>query len=222
MPSGLPVWLSWFLRSASQSPKHRRMPETSMDWRFDSRLYNEYQRYINDFDGVIAELEAQKAKLQKGFHFNKKEKLATIDYRIKRAHANHERYLKIREREKKFEETWFKDGKFIDLNKDNIQTLKKMSMPYIEKLVKECIDKHPEFMIYEFDGYSINGTNSILPIQNQYYDQLALSSLPYDVAKIFEKETASRTLKAVKEEPVKKSDEPKSSSENEPTEMGAE
>ena len=48
-----------------------------------------------------------------------------------------------------------------------------------------------------------------------------MNTVSYEV-EIFEKETASRTLKAVKEEPVKKSDKPENSSENGPAEMGAE
>ena len=193
--------------------------EDYMDWRFDSRLYDQYKRYTTDFEGVIAELEAEKAKLQKGFHFGKKAKLERLDARIKNAHETHQRYMKIYEREKTFKQTWQKDGKFFDINEEHVKRLRDICIPYIEKAVAECIDKHPELMVYSFDGFSVPGTNSMFPVLNKHEGgEKIIDNLRYRVSSIIEKELASRTLKT-----VKTSEEPQNpkKTEEEPSEMGS-
>lgn len=180
--------------------------EDYTDWRFDESLYSNYERYVSNFDGVLAELEAEKARLQKGFHFGKKEKLERIESRIKSAHKTHERYMKIHEREQKFNETWQKNGKFFDINEEHVRRLRDISIPYIEQAVAECIDKHPEFMLYDFNGYSVPGTYSMFPTLSSYNKgERILDCLRHKVSSIIEKELSSRTLQTVKtvEEPKK-------------------
>ena len=189
--------------------------EDYMDWRFDQRLYDNYKRYTSNFDGVLAELEAEKTKLLKGFHFGKKAKLERIENKIKQAHETHQRYMKIFEREQKFKETWQKDGKFFDINEEHVSHLRDISIPYIEKAVSECIDKHPELMVYSFDGYSVPGTSSMFPVLSSHNrGDRVLDCLRYKVSSIIEKELASRTLKTVKAVETPQTEE-------EPSEMGS-
>ena len=126
--------------------------EDYLDFNYSQDLYDNYQYYLNNFDKILENLNNQKKKLETGFHFNKKKKLMEIDSKIESENKQYKYYMSIREREKKFEETWFKDGKFVDLNKDAKERLASIREDAVKKLIEECFNKHPELMIYDFDG----------------------------------------------------------------------
>lgn len=122
------------------------------DYSFNQSKYDSYLKYVHNFPEILDKLNQEKAKLESGFHFNKKKKLADIAYRIEEAHKIREACLKVYEREKLFKETWYKDGKFVDLNAEYKEKLNEIKNRYVKQLAEECIDRHPELMMYEFEG----------------------------------------------------------------------
>lgn len=125
--------------------------EDYLDFRFEPLLYKQYLNYVHNFSEILGVLQQQKEKLEKGFHFRKKEKIAEINERIQQAHLTREEYLKIYEREQKFKEVWFKDGVFVDLNADYKARIEKIKSGILKQLAEKCIDKHPELMMYDFE-----------------------------------------------------------------------
>ena len=82
------------------------------------------------------------------------------EFNIKDAKRTYSYYMGIYEREKKFKETWYKDGKFVDLNKEHKEKLAEIRKGVVEKLVSQCFDKHPELMMYDF--YCTNFAKDVL------------------------------------------------------------
>lgn len=170
--------------------------EIYADWRFNPERYNTYIRYTCHFDDVLSEILSKKDRLQKGFHFHKKAKLVEVDNELEHVYKSQEYWLKVREKEETFKKIWQKDGEFYDINKDKIQELIQISIPYIEKTVKECLDNHPEFMLYEFDTFDIDSVRHFLPISSKSDNKDMFDTYSQTLTEIVKNEQDSRVLVA--------------------------
>ncbi|MBQ8425615.1 MAG: hypothetical protein IJX17_06300 [Clostridia bacterium] len=166
--------------------------EDYLDHRYSEELYNGYHDFIKNYDSTMKDLETQKQKIKDAkFIFGRAKKLEEIESKIKDKTRTYNYYMSIYEREKKFQETWFKDGKFVDLNKEHKEQLAEIRKGVVEKLVNECFEKYPELMMYDFRG----------------------TNFREDVLKAIDKEQKSRVLT------TKKQEEPTSVSEEQGYEM---
>ena len=107
------------------------------DYQYSEELYKNYQNFLANYDTILANLEAEKQKIQSAkFMFGRARKLEDIEYKIQSAKRDYKYYKGIQEREQKFHETWYRDGKFVDLNKDYKQELAEIRRGVVEKLVE--------------------------------------------------------------------------------------
>ena len=111
---------------------------------------DKYKDDIENFDKNIEKLYEEKKQLQNKFVFGKKKKLNLIDQEIHNMEFSHEQFLKIFEKEKAFKEKWYKNGEFVDINKDYNSRLKEIKNEYIKENVVKMFEENPEFLMYDF------------------------------------------------------------------------
>lgn len=174
--------------------------EDYTDIRFSQDMYDYYRYVVENYESILSNYENKKKEIEsKKFAFNKKRKVSELDFAIENLKANYQTFLEVKEREDLFNKTWYKDVKFVDLNKENKQKLSVIRNGVIEKLVEECFNKNPELMLYDFSEMS------------HYYGE--------DILKAIKKEQDSRVLVAEssnKKEQKKKQEKEQEIEENAP------
>ncbi|MBQ8844464.1 MAG: hypothetical protein IJ008_00435 [Clostridia bacterium] len=172
--------------------------EDITSYRYSEELYQEYRDFLKNYRSKLGVLEAKKHKLETKFHFFKNRRLEKVKQDIEKLRLKHEKYLKIYEREKLYQATWEKDGKFVNINDEHFQKMVKISLPLFKKYFSECLNNHPELMVYDFDRVHFNNLYRMYPAKNGKEPQLERGSISYRLSEIIKEEQNERELQAVK------------------------
>ena len=122
---------------------------------FNEKYYEDYQNVLNHYNIMYLELNNEKNAIKSKLGFGKKKKLEEINRKIDKLNEKMDVYCEIRNREEIFEQTWQKNGKFFDLNKEFKDRENKIREDYIKEAVKEIFEKHPEYSIYDFSKVNL-------------------------------------------------------------------
>lgn len=129
-------------------------------WKFSEDLYQNCLKRVNEFDKKVLTIKALKDKLDnhKGIGF--KEKRATkkqVKILQKELYDNGreiESLKYVQKEEKEFKDTWFKDGKFVDINESLVSQAEKIYNNYQRELVKALYKKYPELKNIDISSFS--------------------------------------------------------------------
>lgn len=137
---------------------------------FNEKYYDDYQNVLKNYNIMYLELNNERNAIKSKLGFGKKKKLEEIDRKIFELNEKMDIYCEIRNREEIFEETWQKNGKFFDLNKEFKDRETEIREGYIKEAVKEIFEKYPEYSVYDFS--KVNLPKAVVNEINAYQDSL--------------------------------------------------
>lgn len=125
--------------------------EDVVELEYSQEQYNYYNYILNNFDSVIKKYEEEKQKIEnQNFVSDKKSKLDLYDQMISKAKNDYAKFTKIKEKEENFKKLWFKDGKFVDLNKDFKDERDFIKRWYTEYVLVKKLDENPSILMFDF------------------------------------------------------------------------
>lgn len=140
---------------------------------FNEKYYEDYKNVLENYNIMYLELNNERNAIKSKLGFGKKKKLEEIDKKIFELNEKMDIYCEIRNREEIFEQTWQKDGKFFDLNKEFKNKENKIREGYIKEAVKEIFEKYPQYSVYDFS--KVNLPKAVVTEINNFQDKIGKS-----------------------------------------------
>lgn len=140
---------------------------------FNEKYYEDYKNVLENYNIMYLELNNERNAIKSKLGFGKKKKLEEIDKKIFELNEKMDIYCEIRNREEIFEQTWQKDGKFFDLNKEFKNKENKIREGYIKEAVKEIFEKYPQYSVYDFS--KVNLPKTVVTEINNFQDKIEKS-----------------------------------------------
>ena len=137
---------------------------------FDQKEYDEYKDDIENFDKNIEQLYIERKRISKKiFMSNKKKKLDEIDKTIALKQLKHLVNLDTYKDEMNSNKLWYKDGKFVDINKDYKERLEEIKTNYLKESIKKFFNENPKYANIDYSEFELseNMLNSIKDLQNK-------------------------------------------------------
>lgn len=76
--------------------------------------------------------------------------IADLNSQINSNNENYELMTDVLKKQKDFENTWYKNGEFVDINKPLQEKVNEMANRYIRRRLPELLEKYPELLNYNY------------------------------------------------------------------------